>query len=60
MFALKKIDRHELVSKEFDNILHKKQNGKAHVPPMTHPWKQKSFNRYLEKQKHRENPSVNV
>ena len=60
MFALKKIDRHELVSKEFDNILHEKQNGKAHVPPMTHPWKQKSFNRYLEKQKYRQNNSVNV
>lgn len=60
IYALEKIESREQLSKEFDNEFHTQRKGKAHVPPMSHPWKQKSFNRYLKKQKHREDSSVNV
>lgn len=63
IFALELIERHEPVSKEFDapkKSTEEVNKSKAHIPPMSHPWKQASFNRYVSKQKHREKSGVNV
>lgn len=44
------LEEHELVSKEFDEEPVTKAK-RAYTPPMSHPWKAQSFNRYLAKQK---------
>lgn len=54
LFLLKKIETHEKISKEFDTTTKEKKVSKKYIPPISHPWKQQSFNRYLAKQKHRE------
>lgn len=53
LFILKEIDKREKQSKAFDYAENKKkQNKKVYRPPMTHPWKAKSYLAFLEKQKH--------
>lgn len=39
-------------SAEFDEVKEEKKR-KVYIPPLTHPWKQASYNAYLAKQKHR-------
>lgn len=63
IYGLDKIDKHEKISKEFDTqtkSIEEINKSKAHIPPMSHPWKQSSFNRHLQSQKHRQNLGANV
>ncbi len=48
VLELKELSRNEKFSKEFDEIIIKKEK-KKYIPPMTHPWKLSSFKRQLEK-----------
>ena len=53
IYSLLKIDKHEKYSEEFDSDIPKEtKTKKVYIPPMTHPWKQASYNQYLAKQKH--------
>lgn len=52
LFILQEIPTHELYSKNFD-IEPKIEKKKSYIPPLSHPWKQASFNNYLIKMKHR-------
>ena len=54
IYALQKIPSHYENSKELDFVEEPKIK-KIYIPPITHPWKQQSFDKHLEKQKHREN-----
>ena len=55
LFILEEMDKHEKYSETFDvkpkTIIRKK----VYIPPLTHPWKQASYNAYVAKQKHRIN-----
>ncbi|WP_414732678.1 ISNCY family transposase [Acetobacterium carbinolicum] len=53
VYALDEIPKHELTSKNFDFIQPVKKPRKRYIPPMSHPWKQASFERYVNKQAHR-------
>lgn len=45
--VLYELPNHQEVSKEFDLEKPKKEKKGNHIPPLTHPWKQESFMRYL-------------
>lgn len=63
VYGLEKIEKHEKVSKEFDMTIKSIEvvnKSKAHIPPMSHPWKQASFNRHIQSQKHRKNEVANI
>ena len=55
VYALDLLVGHELSSKNFDLAIQHDQPKKRYIPPMSHPWKQDSFERYLKKQAHRKN-----
>ncbi|MCB2301136.1 transposase, partial [Clostridium tagluense] len=55
VYALDLLPGHELSSKNFDLAVPNTQPSKRYIPPMNHPWKQDSFERYLKKQAHRNN-----
>ncbi|MBZ9623378.1 ISNCY family transposase [Clostridium sp. FP2] len=55
VYALDLLPGHELSSKNFDLAVPNTQPSKRYIPPMSHPWKQDSFERYLKKQAHRNN-----
>jgi transposase InsO family protein len=48
LYLAKKLEKHELESPNFDTPV-KKEPKKKYIPPMTHPWKKDSFERYLRK-----------
>ena len=52
VYILKELPEHKEKSESFDEpvVIVQKQH---YVPPMTHPWKRKSFEAFLAKQKHR-------
>ncbi|WP_058486067.1 ISNCY family transposase [Defluviitalea phaphyphila] len=53
VYALELLPEHKPSSKAFDlAILHEKPK-KKYIPPMNHPWKQASFEKYAKKQSHR-------
>lgn len=52
VYALDKLPEHELTSKHFDLAVLSDKPKKRYIPPMSHPWKQASFERYLKKQEH--------
>ncbi|MGL5917148.1 MAG: ISNCY family transposase, partial [Culicoidibacterales bacterium] len=54
LFALKEIPPRQKLSPSFDTFVQVKPK-RVYIPPMSHPWKQASFNTYLYKQKHRQN-----
>jgi len=54
VYALDVIPAHEVSSKYFDITPLPEKPKKRHIPPMTHPWKQASFERHLKKQAHRQ------
>jgi hypothetical protein len=60
VFILEEIPTHYKKSKELDLIEEKPKVRKQYIPPMSHPWKKKSFDAYLAKQKHREEYGANV
>ena len=53
IYGLKEIPSHKATSKNFDFTDDKPKKRKRYLPPMSHPWKQASFQAYLEKQAHR-------
>lgn len=55
VYALDLLPGHELSSKNFDLAVANDQPRKRYIPPMSHPWKQASFEQYLNKQAHRNN-----
>jgi len=52
--ALELLPGHQLSSKSFDLAVPSTVPKKHYIPPMSHPWKQDSFERYLKKQSHRQ------
>ena len=53
IYGLEEIPSHKATSKNFDFTEDKPKKRKRYLPPMSHPWKQASFQAYLEKQAHR-------
>lgn len=53
VYALDEVPSHLVTSKNFDFTQDKPKKHKRYVPPMSHPWKQASFQAYLERQAHR-------
>ena len=63
IYLLKELDSHHKHSPEFDDPLEYQKKRNHYIPPMSHPWKRKSFEQFLAKQKHRldsNQNSVNV
>lgn len=52
VFALEEIPEVQAISENFDNIVETKAK-KVYIPPMTHPWKQQLFDKFVENQEHR-------
>ena len=48
VLELKELSRNQRFSKNFDEIVEKKEK-KKYIPPMSHPWKLKSFLKQIEK-----------
>ena len=48
VFELKELSRNERFSKNFDEVVEVKEK-KKYIPPMSHPWKLKSFLKQIEK-----------
>ena len=48
IFELKELSRNERFSKNFDEVVEVKEK-KKYIPPMSHPWKLKSFLKQIEK-----------
>jgi len=53
IYSLEEIPEQELESKNLDFAKTEVKPKARYVPPMSHPWKQQSFERFLKKQKHR-------
>ena len=56
LYLLKKVEKHEAYSKEFDLDSKPKVKGKRnyYIPPMEHPWKHASYLNYISKLQHRQ------
>ena len=54
IYALDVIPEHARTSKNFDFLPVQEKPRKRYIPPMSHPWKQASFERYMKKQAHRQ------
>ena len=48
VLELKELSRNERFSKNFDEVIEVKEK-KKYIPPMSHPWKLKSFLKQMEK-----------
>lgn len=55
VYGLEKLPEHQLASKAFDLAELPKIPKKKYIPPMSHPWKKSSFDKYMAKQAHRKN-----
>lgn len=53
VYALEILPEHHLVSKAFDLATLPKKPKKKYIPPMSHPWKKASFDKYMTAQVHR-------
>lgn len=53
VYALEEIPTHERKSRNFDFDTPVEKPKKKYIPPMSHPWKQASFEKYMNKQAHR-------
>lgn len=53
VYGLELLPNHHLVSKAFDLAQLPKPPKKIYIPPMSHPWKKASFDKYMNKQTHR-------
>ena len=49
VYELRKLEKHEKYSKEFDIIPEIKKEKKKYIPPMSHPWKLASFKQQVKK-----------
>ena len=52
VYALEEIPEHELQSRNFDLKVLEIKPKKRYVPPMSHPWKKESFDKFVKKQAH--------
>ncbi len=48
IYELRKVEKHALYSKDFDEVIIK-TDRKKYIPPMSHPWRLDSFNKQKEK-----------
>lgn len=48
IYATRKLQEHEVYSKEFDPIPEQKKERRKYIPPQSHPWKLESFKKYLQ------------
>ncbi len=48
IYELRKVEKHMEFSPDFDEIIEKTET-KKYIPPMSHPWKAKSFKKQMEK-----------
>ena len=55
VFALELLPEHKPSSKAFDLATLPQRPEKKYIPPMSHPWKKASFDKYAKKQQHRDN-----
>ena len=53
VYALERLPVHNSYSKAFDLAVIPDPPKKKYIPPMSHPWKQDSFEKYVKKQSHR-------
>lgn len=53
VYALELLPEHRPSSKAFDMAVLPKLPKKKYIPPMSHPWKQESFEKYVKQQLHR-------
>ncbi len=53
VYSLEAIPQHEHSSKNFDFAMVVAPSKKRYIPPMSHPWKQASFEKFINKQAHR-------
>lgn len=53
IYSLEEIPKHEPKSKNFDSDYTPPKPKKRYIPPMSHPWKKLSFERFLRSQAHR-------
>ncbi|WP_456237147.1 ISNCY family transposase [Clostridium hydrogenum] len=58
IYALELLPDHVPSSKNFDLAQTTKVPKKRYIPPMSHPWKQASFEQYCSKQAHRQKESI--
>ena len=58
VYALELIPDHVPSSKNFDFATSPKAPKKRYIPPMSHPWKQASFEHYCNKQTHRQKENI--
>ena len=49
IYELRKLEKHEKYSKEFDFVEEPKQEKRKYIPPMSHPWKLSSFKKQVKK-----------
>ena len=54
VYALELLPEHKPKSKAFDFVTLPETPKKHWIPPMSHPWKQESFERYKRSLKHRQ------
>lgn len=52
--VLELLPEHQPSSKAFDLAASPARTSKRYIPPMSHPWKRASFEKYMKKQKHRQ------
>lgn len=55
IYALDEIPMRQKKSKEFDMDYTEPKPKKRYIPPMSHPWKRKSFNAFIRRQEHHRN-----
>ena len=49
VYELRKLEKHEKYSKEFDDVGEIEKEKKKYIPPMCHPWKLASFKQQIKK-----------
>ena len=52
VYLLEEIPEHEAKSKDLDADYKKPATKKKYIPPMNHPWRRQSFNRFVKQQEH--------
>ena len=52
VYVLEEIPKREAKSKDLDYDYKKPKQTKRYIPPMSHPWKRQSFNRFVNSQTH--------
>ena len=55
IYALEEIPKRETKSKEFDTDYKKPERKKPYIPPMSHPWRLQSFQKFVKQQEHHRN-----